>query len=706
MTASFNWDDYADVAESPSNFDWSKFEPVGQENKYPLLRSPYESEIEYFKKNPNVAGMATEDEKVIFNPYSSVHPKYSENIYKNEASRILMKNSKNRPSFDLTEEQKKIFKGYGNDQDIRETIVARALSEDESTGNLTDNQKKYIDFFKNEYENSLSSNQFNKFDWNQFEDVQPEESYIKKTLKEIPTQFAKEAISGFGGTYGDILDLLGLQSKDILPGEQFQYERESKSTPEELINLVDADDVLPRYSRIPSSKQVRGIAEELGTAKEAETSLGKFAGRVGRFAGAGAAFGHPLLGTAVKAGAAGQALEELGAPEWAQAAGEIIATLGKSGSKVPLSSKNLQVQQSIDKLRKLGYSEKDLTLAKNALEDRNVLTSFSKMTPKAKNVFNQTLKNSEETFNNILNDVIPGLEHGIEQVGKNSAQFYKGISDLASEVPITNKSIFNKKLDKAIELMKKIPSVGNRKDALEYLEEGKKFAEKATTGDFFTEYYRGLGELGNWANPQLKESVLSMVKDGVKETLAVQGKKGYEYSQMFDQANSVWTRFKNAEDVASILKPAFSEEGANFKKLDSILSKPQNLEALEKAVGKEAANNLHIISSTAKSIENLEKGIKGGLGKELQSYGKMGALAYSLVTLDPVSLTLGLGKIAAERISTRLLTDPKFQNKYNKFLQMIKNSRYDQAAVMAANLGRDIEDNEGQGKNVQKSLNK
>lgn len=116
-----------------------------------LLRDLYDTEDEYFRNHPDVAGMATEDDRVIFNPYSNVHPKYSDNIYKNEASRILMRNSSERPSYALTEQQKQYFKNYGSDQDIRETIAARAFSGDESAGDLTEEQKEYLKKLSNLY---------------------------------------------------------------------------------------------------------------------------------------------------------------------------------------------------------------------------------------------------------------------------------------------------------------------------------------------------------------------------------------------------------------------------------------------------------------------------------------------------------------------------------------------------------------------------
>lgn len=117
--------------------------------QYPLLRKPYDSEVEYFKSNPDVAGMATEDDRVIFNPYSNVHPKHSDAIYKNEASRLYMKKSKNRPKFKLSDAQKKAFEGYGDEQDIRETIAARLLSGDESAGVASYDQLQYVDWLKN-----------------------------------------------------------------------------------------------------------------------------------------------------------------------------------------------------------------------------------------------------------------------------------------------------------------------------------------------------------------------------------------------------------------------------------------------------------------------------------------------------------------------------------------------------------------------------
>ena len=53
-----------------------------------LVREPYASELDYFKKNPSVSGMATEDNKVILNPYSNLKPEEYKAVVINETARL------------------------------------------------------------------------------------------------------------------------------------------------------------------------------------------------------------------------------------------------------------------------------------------------------------------------------------------------------------------------------------------------------------------------------------------------------------------------------------------------------------------------------------------------------------------------------------------------------------------------------------------
>jgi hypothetical protein len=108
------------------------------------LRSSHKSEKEYFSKNKNVAGMATSDKKVILNP--NLKDKNSRrSVYENEKARLHMKQSKDRPKYTTTDEQKKRFEKYGSKQDIRETIAARLHANDSSAGIPTKAQVKYAE---------------------------------------------------------------------------------------------------------------------------------------------------------------------------------------------------------------------------------------------------------------------------------------------------------------------------------------------------------------------------------------------------------------------------------------------------------------------------------------------------------------------------------------------------------------------------------
>lgn len=109
------------------------------------IRKPYNTELSYFKSNPNVAGMATEDNKIILNPYSKNTAKEQEAVAKNEAIRLFMNIQNIAPSFDLTEEQQKFFKGSAYEKDpvaAKQTIISRILSGDPSAKNVTEEQMK------------------------------------------------------------------------------------------------------------------------------------------------------------------------------------------------------------------------------------------------------------------------------------------------------------------------------------------------------------------------------------------------------------------------------------------------------------------------------------------------------------------------------------------------------------------------------------
>lgn len=116
------------------------------------MRKPYAGELDYFKKNPSVAGMATEDNKVILNPYSNLKPEQYQSVANNEAARILMRKSEFKPDFELTPQQKAFLDTttYRNatEEERKATIAARLLSDDPSAGIPTAQQDVFVKTLK------------------------------------------------------------------------------------------------------------------------------------------------------------------------------------------------------------------------------------------------------------------------------------------------------------------------------------------------------------------------------------------------------------------------------------------------------------------------------------------------------------------------------------------------------------------------------
>ena len=118
-----------------------------------FMRQPEQGELEYFKSNPNVSGMAAEDNKVILNPYSKLSKSEKDAVALNEYGRIIMRTNPNfAPNFKLTDQQAK-FLGSNTykdapEQDRLATIAARLLSGDPSAGTPTIDQLKFVNSLK------------------------------------------------------------------------------------------------------------------------------------------------------------------------------------------------------------------------------------------------------------------------------------------------------------------------------------------------------------------------------------------------------------------------------------------------------------------------------------------------------------------------------------------------------------------------------
>lgn len=235
---------------------------------------------------------------------------------------------------------------------------------------------------------------------------------------------AKALASGAGGAYGDILDLFGLQAKETLPGEKAQRDVEfeilDKMEKEgynpswgDILALSDDDDIAPRYSRLPSTKDMRKILQ----ADEPKDLPERWLQRAGEAVGGGAALGggaKTLL--ALLAGAtAGEGAKELGFPEPVADVIDIGTTLiaGKRPNK-GLSKKGKD--KLISSLKSKGFSDKEIT---PLLQDEKKLRRLGKIA-KADPKTEKTLKEIKDKLGSLYENV---KEEGGKLKGLNMDQY-------------------------------------------------------------------------------------------------------------------------------------------------------------------------------------------------------------------------------------------------------------------------------------------
>ena len=528
------------------------------------------------------------------------------------------------------------------------------------------------------------------------QDWSKELARIIPDFSEIPALSFRGGSKGFLGAYGNLLDLAGLQKQGTAQGEEELNKFEHGASDIQLAASSEADEPVPRYTSLPTGEQVGKGIEFLGGPGEAKTPLGRYASRISEIAGGGAAMGSPQARLAVAAGTIGQSLEELGAPKWLQAAGEIATFLSGSRAKTLVSSNSKELSSELDRLRKLGFSEKDLTLAKNALEDRGWLQKGAKYTNRAERKFKTVLKNSEENAKNIIESSIPGFKKtGTSEVKKAAEELFGSLDDIAKDTVISNPDSFVKNADSVINKLKStLANTEKEKEVISLLKKAKKSAVSGKGAEVYTRFYKGLNQIGHWGNAKEREHILTATKDAIKQTFRDQGPQGHKLADALEEANKSWIKYLNAEDVSEIIAKASTEEGINFAKLSKALENPDHYQSMTKALGKESASNIKKIADTSKSIGNFEKKIIGTEAKKVLGGAKLTALAMAAVTGNIVPVQAYLGLEAASRLSTWFLIDPKFQNIKLKMMNAVKDQKWSTLRSLSQHLEKEIEANQ------------
>jgi len=512
--------------------------------------------------------------------------------------------------------------------------------------------------------------------------IQEKPSSIKEAAEFGTKGFTKGAI----GTYGDLLDLFGLQLK---PGQQTPgqeaYQRLEREAPEKVAPFLLESDEPVRGMRFPTSQEVGSALESIGLKKKPETATGRYAQRIGQFAGGALATGGDLLKQPLAAGLAGQTLEELGAPEWMQVVGEFIALHKTSPkSKLPVQSSEKEVESFLKQMRKTGYSEQDITLAKNALEERGFIQKAAKLTSEAENKISKAINTSNELYKEQLSKGLPGYaKGGMEYLDQVASDLYQTMNKTAETIPIKNTLAIKKSLQSSIDYLEKHPLTDEQKRLVKFLEEGLNKIDNVQSADFLTEYYRTLNREGKWLNPKQKEHVFRETKDAIKQTFKDQGPEGKKFAEYFEKTNESWKKWLNTKDALELLQKGEKLTGLDSKYILKTLDNPKNYAKISEAIGKKQADNLKTIAKSIESFKGLEKKLSKSKDQSILQGIKIIEGVKALFKGDTTKLASIATYDIAQNMATKLMTDEKYQNLMKKILLKAKTAP--QKAALLAN---------------------
>lgn len=526
---------------------------------------------------------------------------------------------------------------------------------------------------------------------------QPKSKELKDSyaaiFKDVAKQGIKETLIGAGGAYGDLLDLVGLQAKGQLPGKEARnkvqfdilekmQDPNYKPSAGELLLLSDDDDIIGDYSRLPSSEDLTDLNDMIGGPGKAETKAGQYAGRAGRLVGAGLAFGQLNPAAGIVGGAAGQATEDLGGGPIAQAAAEIVAMVATptGGIKKLLTSNKKEVAQKIADLRKLGYSEEDITLAINSAYKNSTRAKNASRGAKTEQAFENFAENSDRILGDIMSAEIPGIEKGVKNVHEIASDFYGQVAREGSQLTITNSKPFLDASKRVVDQLQN--TLGKNPEAQAFIKRISEAAIDATqypSAEKMMNFYKELNSMGSWMGRSQKDHLITQLKDGIKETFRSEGKAGKEFAKKFEEANKGIQKAYKAQDLHDMMQKVTTQDGIDYKRLNKAFDKKDNVQILVDAVGPEQAKNIRMISKVGSEVKDFDKAWKAANAFRPGSPGDLirgGAAMYYLYKGDWEGLAkvaaTKLGSTAIRKLAEKSLRDPKFQNLVIKGLHATK----------------------------------
>jgi len=531
-------------------------------------------------------------------------------------------------------------------------------------------------------------------------------------IKDIAKQIPVSALKGAGGAYGNLLQALGVQDKELLPGEKIRTQTEFdvleklqepgyKPTLAEIMQLTD-DPIMAGLRGLPTSEDIGKGLEAVGIEAEAETPAGRIAGRGIESLAETAAFapGSPLFMLAsLLGGTGGQVIRELGGPEGLAKGFDIAASLTPAGKGLVKGVKALKKIPELTKrgitrlkgVKKIPTKIKPISRKKfiktRQLLQKDIKTQINKMTEE-KLPFSKLMKGDNEIWNR--------FENAFDIVRKEAATIDKtapGGKNLFVEIA---KSI-NKAKDVAA------PSASTRAYVRELRTFRNRLSGKKLSATQWEKQYREINKGIRNLSKSIdisggKEGTLDALNELRKltaESIEINFKDHPEFVKSFKSLNKAYSDYKNNEAVIRLMQPAFSGKGLRGPRFTAIIDSKKGKQVLTRALGKDGYREMLDISKDIQPVNKLfemldvEKGNWLGLGRVVGAHvakNVVGAVSEPAGKLVYPALYIGKGIKGIRKRLNNVLLSPAGRREWKAAVDAIKNQDKKRFLTAAAKL--------------------
>jgi hypothetical protein len=519
-------------------------------------------------------------------------------------------------------------------------------------------------------------------------DEKPRKFTKKEIAKDVGKQVAVKGTKGIAGAYGNLLDLIRAQTKQrTLPGQQALYEAEFNAPPE-LLPFLQDEDILPRYSRLPSGEEAEQLLKMVGAPTEGETPAGRIAGRGAEFVGGALPFGGgsaKLLAGLGAAGLGGQGIREAGGPEALATGVELIPAV-----------------TSLAQLGKGLLPKKTPVTKPSGLPERK-FESLKKQTKVFPETHKRAVEAIESDFRSLTSDLLKKTNKSYEAILEDP-EFKSKISDLFRKVESSaaeyTEPTFSRSMVKT--LNKELEDTGRKgmtisdaeKVKSKYLRRYLKDSTKKSTATQRLDQYRKNNEelsklfpygdkaLENIGRREALEAYQRAIASGIEENYP-----NSEFSDLFKFTNKRWSEIKKIETLDKYLDALFSKDKIKFSHAEKALTDPKRAERLKNAIGKETFEDFKQLNKDLLSQENAlkllqSKGYKiTDLSNAVKSYLVKPGIAKTLFGVDFL-----------QKVYRRTLSDPKKVRQWRNALKDMKKGKVENALSTLNTLAKEDED--------------